>query len=595
MAAICLQAKKKKYFFGILILLIFHFISNFIWCSQDWITLEDDMSDHLESHLNLYYGLKQSIAQREGTIPNMVNMLKEILKYNSLRYSSFVYTISVFLNLMLLNSSILITRFSMFLFFAILILSVYGIGKYMIGAYYGMIAAILVSLYPAILGPSRLYYLDFPLTCISSLAVYFLLKTNFFSSRKNSLFFGLSLGIGILVKAPMLIIILGPLCYTIYVGISRKKNCVKKEIFASVFNLVGAILIAGFVSAIWWAPRFFDLWERFCAHVVVSSVNSEIPHYLGGIMVLPIFSLNWFLCYVYFLINNLSPILFLVFVLGLFFMPKVKVNREHKTILIFWLFVPIILFTFCAVKKDRFIMPVIPAMAIITSIFFFSIKNKNKRIFLVLAVIVFAVSQALFLSYYPKSNELTLDSKKNSIFYFITPMHRPKIVGIAKDSLKCSFVESPCIQPHRLDINFITKRLIEKMDFSHKNQNINIAMFYEKKLYNQAFCIRYALKSKSPYYCFFQLNKWENVEALMEKEPGVYCTAKRDSYDFIITLSSIRTLTKKIFPDNSEFFDDYVKKKYVDKTEDYFLVDRFEINQKGFEVSLFKKSITILN
>ncbi|UCH88082.1 MAG: glycosyltransferase family 39 protein [Thermoplasmata archaeon] len=101
-------------------------------------------------------------------------------------------------------------------FMVILLFSVYGIGKYMFNRQVGLLAAIMVSLFPIVHGLSRSFLSDFAHIAMVSLSIYLLLKTEYFTNKKYSILFGLSLGLGLLTRDTFIIFMLGPLLYIMY-------------------------------------------------------------------------------------------------------------------------------------------------------------------------------------------------------------------------------------------------------------------------------------------------------------------------------------------------------------------------------------------
>ena len=68
-------AGNKKAVFYILLLILFHFINNYVWCANDWLTMEDDMNMHLETHLLLHADLKELISLPLGFIPKIGELI----------------------------------------------------------------------------------------------------------------------------------------------------------------------------------------------------------------------------------------------------------------------------------------------------------------------------------------------------------------------------------------------------------------------------------------------------------------------------------------------------------------------------------------
>ncbi len=105
------------------------------------------------------------------------------------------------------------------LYLALLLLAVYGIGERLAGPsrpggpgpWVGLLSAFIVSLLPMIFAMSRYLYLDFALTAMVAVNVCLLLRSDRFERRGYALLYGLSLGLGLLVKWTFVVFAGGPL------------------------------------------------------------------------------------------------------------------------------------------------------------------------------------------------------------------------------------------------------------------------------------------------------------------------------------------------------------------------------------------------
>jgi hypothetical protein len=482
----------KKHLLLILsLIIIFHLVNNYIWCRNDWITIEDDMKDHLYKHVLLVNDMKLFLPDPPTFIRNAGRLLKG---YSSKAYPPLVYFVSASVNLLFHNSGILATRLSNMIYFSVLIISLYLIGKACFGASYGLLAAALVSLYPAIYGFSRLYTLDFPLTCVTALIVFCLIQSGYFIKTRGALFFGLALGLGILIKGQVLIFIVGPFIYVFIKGFAAVIKD-RKNILLFLFNVLFALSIAALISSIWWQPYFKDSVESFYIQLTAGYLHKEPPRWIGGLMALRPLSADWFLCYAYFLLNNISPVLFIVFLLGLIFFLRLKI--PHKGILLAWLLTPYLIFTIFSVKKDRFFMPAFPAVALISVSLFYAMRKKITRWLLVIAVIAFALIQFFILSYRHDSKDLYWYCEGNSLFNITTPMKDPVIYGFGNNAGSRGFYESICISPRRSNIKSIGLHLLERIDRDSLKKGVFIG-FWDRELEPYSLILKYLWKERFP-------------------------------------------------------------------------------------------------
>lgn len=185
------------------LLILFHLVNNWLWVSTNVTLVGWDRPSHLGKSL-IYYRILQHITPVsifealtwQGYRPPLVFVMASLL------YRIF----GVSTDVALMSNS---------LYIAILLLAVYGIGKRIYGKGVGLIAALLVSLFPILFALSRTFYVDYALVAFVSLSIYLLLESDDFRNRKFSLLFGLSLGLGMLVKWTFLAFVAGPFIYTL--------------------------------------------------------------------------------------------------------------------------------------------------------------------------------------------------------------------------------------------------------------------------------------------------------------------------------------------------------------------------------------------
>lgn len=580
----------RKTILFILALILFHLVNNYVWCSNDWFTMEDDMGVHLESHLLLHADMKELLFSQLNPISKIGRIAKLIQHYSTFAYPALVYFISSSLNTIFHSSHILITRLSNILYFSILIVSIYLIGKACAGRSFGLIAATLTSFYPAIAGMSRLYTLDFPLTCVTAFAIYRLIRTDYFTRVKDAVFFGFALGFGLLVKGQILFFILGPFLYVAVKGLLKRQKF-KMNTMIVVNNVIIAFLIAGFISSVWWLPHFKYILRKLFEQAVASYIAGEPPPWIGGLMELEPFSRDWIFSYAYFSLNNISPVLFGLFLLGLASFFRLKIN--HKGILLTWLLIPYVILMVYSIKKDRYFMPTLPVIALISTSFFYAIKNKMIQKLFISLVVAFAVIQFMFISYSNESARFYWHAEKNSIFYIITPMQNPIIYGYGEKGQRANFYECVCINPHKSNIETVALNLLNNVDKDLLRQGVNIGIWDFDFALDTGFTLRYIWKSRNPNIKFYRVGEHCHgfPLALGEKEKNSHNAIKRCTYDYIIVLARKDTLTHI---SNRTTLNEVVKKFskiYVENPSAYVLVKTQVILPENYIVFLFKQEV----
>ena len=186
----------------------------------------------------------------------------------------------------------------------------------------GFLAAILIPLYPFVFKSIPSYGLDFPLTTIVVVFLYFLLKTEGFKNMFYSVLSGLILGIASLIKGQFFLFILVPL--TVYFLDSVIKEIRGRKglisIFAIFVNLALFIIFSFQIGSLWWRGKFNEISSAFQEHV--GSKNKYLESFPCEVYS----SLSYYLFYFkYLFLGGLKPLLTIV--TGMFFLRYILLNQ----------------------------------------------------------------------------------------------------------------------------------------------------------------------------------------------------------------------------------------------------------------------------
>jgi len=392
---------------SVFLILIFHFFNNYIWLKSDSIsTGHEDAIWHLDNQFVFFNALKNTLSLK-GVEPllilrNLFNIVSgsTILVQN---WPPLVYFITSLFNLVF-GYSFFMVRFLQINYFIILLISTYKIGSVTYNRKAGLLAMLILSLYPAIFGISRMYELDFPLAAAVCFCMYLLLVTNF-ENRWKSLLFGAVLGLSILIKGQVIFFIGAPISYIFLISL-RKKNDASGRAVSLIGNLVISISTAMAISSIWWLKHVGLLFRELYEHFIVFYVpphqgsfhiyNAIIDAY-GYIPFKP-FGFNWFFYYLYMTVARISPLFFLVFIFGLYFFLRSKKIKLRNFILI-WVICPYMVLTLLSYKWERYYFPSFPALALISAVGLLELKNKITRRFLISLVVMIGLFQFFELSF----------------------------------------------------------------------------------------------------------------------------------------------------------------------------------------------------
>lgn len=322
------------------ILLVFS--ANLIWVSLETRPPHWDMGRHLWNSL-LYYN--------EFSTRHLLPFLQSYNYYPPLLYwlTSPIYAI--------FGASITSAIGVNLIFITILAASTYLLGKELWGSRVGLLSAILTLSYPMFVSQFKEYQVDAPLAAMTTLVLYGLVKTDFFRSGRWSLFFGTTLGLGLLTKWTLVGIIAIPLLIMV-VGALRQTYPNMKIMSFRLRNLILAAGAAYITSSIWYVANLQQLKIDLLGNNSAQAVREGDP-VVGSLT-----SNFW---YFWNLINQqLYLIPFLAFILALIVTLRHKEAIRRNMMPLALIFGVYLLFTLISNKDARYTLPMLPAIAIIT-------------------------------------------------------------------------------------------------------------------------------------------------------------------------------------------------------------------------------------
>lgn len=411
------RVKKNKYLLGIISIFILSALSDYIWLKLEIMPPGWDESLHLTKSLEYF-----NILTNPGA--GMISNLIQVDNY----YPPF-YHFSTVLSYFLFGTSIDAAISINIFYFGILLFSVYGIGKYLYNQETGLIAAVLISLYPSMVGMRRFYLIEIALIATVALSIYLLLLSDHFRNRTYSIGFGIAFAVSILTKWTALFFIIGPLSLVLYesfikIGFflkkSSKKICAycgkevtnKKITYGKIsfcssncknlwkkgqkknitgisstpginFLLMGAAALL--LSLIWYAPHISEVYRTIAWGNEYWGTTEGDPE---------VFTFQSILFYVTALINSqISFVFFIVFLTGLII--ALKANHRSNYLLLSWIILPYIVMTLLRNKNDRYTIASIAAVAIISAFWIASLERKKTKA-IVVSIIILAGGLQLF-------------------------------------------------------------------------------------------------------------------------------------------------------------------------------------------------------
>jgi 4-amino-4-deoxy-L-arabinose transferase-like glycosyltransferase len=374
--------KDNKYIYLIILIIIVYFtLTNIFWLKANNIpTAWDDSWNLLTS--NYYY--KTLVGQEHRSI-NQFGSNFPIFIHSITSYPPF-FKISSLPLYFILGFSPKIAVLTNVFFYLIMIVSIFYITNKIEEKNSSIIAIFTVSTMPLLVGLSRIYLLDFAFASIVTAGLALLIKTNNFNSKKASILFGIIFGVGTLTKIHYPVLIIPTIIFYIFIN--------KKEFKIKQFkNLILSGVISGIIILPWLFTDFKGILRYLLTYSSKSWALSEgDPQWTSIQGAFYYLRETW---------NGISGIYFMLFILAIILISiKVYKNKaffEEKNKLIylltFFIVSTTIIFTYMANKDPRFIIPIFPAIAIISAIGITQSKLKNifKILFILLVAIIILI------------------------------------------------------------------------------------------------------------------------------------------------------------------------------------------------------------
>jgi hypothetical protein len=306
------------------------------------------------------------------------NTLSEMLKIAPFRQPGYPLFILPFLMIFGLAKSYFWGIFVNGLFHVVSTIGIYFVAKHYFSRLSSFLASFIFAFYGWALYYVHLTYSETSTSTFCVLAILFLIKSDYFQKRKQTLLFGLFMGLGILMKWEAFVFLFGPLIYTFY-KIFNNKTFNKKSI---LINTVLTFLIVAVLAFPYFA-NFYWVFDYFKAGRFGGKMWEVIPEFERNPFTL--YSLTYYINS----FQQLGIFYFILFLTG--FLLAFKKTSKLKIILSA-IIVPWIFFSFLSIlKADRLIIPIYPYIAIISASVFDYIKLNKFKIVLITFTIAFSI------------------------------------------------------------------------------------------------------------------------------------------------------------------------------------------------------------
>ena len=403
-----LLKKVKSHHVLIIVILSFFLINNIIYLNKDNIEVWDEprhLALALSYHDAFFYGEEMSGKER--------------LDYGPLTY------IAALLFEYILGRGKFALLMENILWLAVLLYSTFYVGKKLGSEPVGYFSVVILSFLPVMSGMTRIYLLDYPLVAMVTLAIAILLRTDFYDI-KSSILYSIIFSLGLLVKLNFLFFLSIPTMVVILYHFRLRERLKIKLRMRCLLNIIIFGLSVLLLAMPWYVingqGENSNIISRSEDVANVVSSENEFNNWIKG-------GNNFddiYLHIIQLIGSQLNIFLFLFFILGI---SLLSYNMLSSWIMILWIIIPYIvicIFLPSMIHVDtRYLVPMIPAIVVISMVGIFKngFKTKVKLIMLIL-VLFFTTYNFLYVSYdadylglYGLKGEVKPESVKDMIFF----------------------------------------------------------------------------------------------------------------------------------------------------------------------------------
>jgi 4-amino-4-deoxy-L-arabinose transferase-like glycosyltransferase len=426
----------------LLVLLIgFHLINNGLWRSSNEVVYGFDRMFHQVSSLAHYEIVRESVNLR--TLFDTLTLSDYYPPLVHMTVIAFYKLLGVSMDVAALSNSVYLVLF---------LLAVYDIGRRLGGPWVGLLSAFVVSTFPIIFSMSRYLYIDFALTTLVAVNIALLLRGDRFQRKGYALLYGLSLGLGMLTKWTFIVFTIAPL--VLVVASSSLLPSAWQAVRRSAWSgrrLLLAALLGLTLTAVWFLPNIEATGNLTLGYALVPlswlvwtgtlyfalSPTSRGANLLAAVGVGLSVASSWYLTKINFFSTfwlnaygkptgrswgfrgyanfvyreHLSPFYAAILFVAIFGLLWSRWRRTRSLremlalgmdewMLVLWAIIPYIILSIqVSIVHSRYIMPLLPPLAIAIAIWLMRLRPQWVRISLIGLVVLGAMFQFSALSY----------------------------------------------------------------------------------------------------------------------------------------------------------------------------------------------------
>jgi 4-amino-4-deoxy-L-arabinose transferase-like glycosyltransferase len=366
----------------VVLLTIFHLVVNLLWLKFDQLPPAWDQAFHLHSVLltKQWFG---------GAFwGNWVDLIKAFYGYPPLIY--FFGAFYTFIS----GATIKAISSLNTVFLIISLVGLYFLTRLLVKEKKSLLpflSVLLFSFFPVVYDISRNLLLDLPLIMFTVWGLYFYLKSDYLNQKRPALGWALCLSFASLTKLNGFLYFSPMVLFSLFICLTEKKAAIVKNLFLS---LLVYLLLVGW----WWVVNYQNIFNYLTGLAGKGEPLTD-PMNLLNIT-------TWFHYFRLFFLHQVFPFTAIIFLISIpFFQKANSLKKEAKLFFWFYLLFNYILFTVIKNKDFRFTMPLLPVVAIITTV---GINQLKKPLSYLLAFIL-----CLYLGFHFVDNSFNWPVKKD--------------------------------------------------------------------------------------------------------------------------------------------------------------------------------------
>jgi hypothetical protein len=252
-------------------------------------------------------------------------------------------------------------------FLAVLTFSTYGLGRHLWSRRVGLLAAVFVVTSPMVVSQFKDFMVDAPLTAMTALALFLLVRSEEFSRRGASAALGAACGLGMLTKWNFALYFALPAV----VAVARAaRSAWATRVSARLVNVGLAAVIAVAIAGPWYASNLASALDDLSGNERAAEIEGDPP-------VASVAGISW---YFWNLVSNQLYLLpFLLFAVGVVLLALRRDARERNLYPLLLVVGTYVAYTALVNKDDRYTEPMLAGVAVVATYWLDSLGAAVRR------------------------------------------------------------------------------------------------------------------------------------------------------------------------------------------------------------------------